>query len=384
MVSASPACSWSRGKCLQQLLRHNTGGRRAHDFSRETKTLPVSSASEVQTKPGRWGVVRASQLLRQLGDRSSSSRRQRCGDSFGDAEDPPLRALDFGSPDHGFLISASSHSASLQSSGCVYSHWLCSLASLSLPGARWGCASVPPAAGSVLPWPSCLSASHSLCLLSTLVFQPSAFPLNSPPSFRSSPLYLCRPPLLRAFTAPNLPSTLGLGRAFFQLPSLQAPYTAGSVWDCGQPKEALAGAPPRGSQGASSLHACVTCVHTLLANFCRARSLIQMPRSDWGGACGMPAISPRTITLSKWGKPTINSRRQPTADLLPETIGPRLLLTPAPLSLSCQNSIFLYASCCVTKPGLQQQITTNLKKQREVYSVTVLETRCPKSRCQQG
>lgn len=107
MVSASPACSWSRGKCLQQLLRHNTGGRRAHDFSRETKTLPVSSASEVQAKPGRWGVVRASQLLRQLGDRSSSSRRQRCGDSFGDAEDPPLRALDFGSPDHGFLISAS-------------------------------------------------------------------------------------------------------------------------------------------------------------------------------------------------------------------------------------------------------------------------------------
>ena len=114
------------------------------------------------------------------------------------------------------------------------------------------------------------------------------------------------------------------------------------------------------------------------------QSLIQMPLSDWGGPCGMPAISPRTITLSKWGKPTINSRRQPTADMLPETIGPRLLLTPVPLSLSCQNSIFLYASCCVSKPGLQQQITTNLKKQREVYSVTVLETRCPKSRCQQG
>ena len=166
---------------------------------------------------------------------------------------------------------------------------------------------------------------------------------------------------------------------------MQAPYAAGSVWDCGQLKEALAGGFRLGDPKGPAVCIPVSPVSThCWPTSAEPQSLIQMPLSDWGGPCGMPAISPRTITLSKWGKPTINSRRQPTADMLPETIGPRLLLTPVPLSLSCQNSIFLYASCCVSKPGLQQQITTNLKKQREVYSVTVLETRCPKSRCQQG
>ena len=67
--------------------------------------------------------------------------------------------------------------------------------------------------------------------------------------------------------------------------------------------------------------------------------------------------------------------RQPAAEVVPETTGPRLLLTLVPLNPSCQNRIFLYTSCCVSKPGLQQQITTNLEKQREVYSLTVLEAR---------
>ena len=144
------------------------------------------------------------------------------------------------------------------------------------------------------------------------------------------------------------------------------------------------GLPPRGSLGASSLGTCVACSHTLLPNFCRASEPDPDAPSDGGGVCGLPAISPGIITLSEWGKPAINSGRQPTTDMVPETTGPRSLLTPVPLNLSCQNSIFFYTSCCVSKLGLQQQITTNLKKPREVYSLTVLETRCPKSRCQQG
>ena len=51
--------------------QHSDG--RAQDFSRKRKTLPVSSASEIQTEPGPWGVVRASQLLQRLRERSSSS-----------------------------------------------------------------------------------------------------------------------------------------------------------------------------------------------------------------------------------------------------------------------------------------------------------------------
>lgn len=80
------------------------------------------------------------------------------------------------------------------------------------------CAYCPPWSSSLLPFP--LIAPHPL----------------------GPHLYISAGhPLLRAFTAPNLPSTLGLGRAFFHLPNLQAPHTAGSGWDCGQLKEALAG-----------------------------------------------------------------------------------------------------------------------------------------------
>lgn len=124
---------------------------------------------------------------------------------------------------------------------------------------------------SVLPWPFCLSASHSLCLLSTLVFQPSAFPLNSPPSFRSSPLYLCRPPSAESFHSPQPALHPWPGQSFLPASQLAGPIHSRKWLGLWATEGGLGwGLPPRGSQGASSLYTCVACVHTLQANFCRA------------------------------------------------------------------------------------------------------------------
>lgn len=44
---------WVLRKVSLTAAQTHTGDGRAHDFSRKRKTIPVSSASEIQTEPGR-------------------------------------------------------------------------------------------------------------------------------------------------------------------------------------------------------------------------------------------------------------------------------------------------------------------------------------------